>query len=708
MLKGMPQDFYETLERITDVTGLYRDAWWLLSQFEDPVWKLLFPDGHGGNTYIDWAVRFGSGLLTDSKYADTLKIFKTYLIVLTHPVTVGGKPIGDAAARNTVRKGCRIIDYFLLNQGELKLATYGFGVLTENDIANLLYRFERGPDDSEAIYDWTSRLSGWLNQRLHELEPLAGKLVARHVAFREHAIPAEDWTLKVESDRLALWKAVLWIEGCYKHGDESGFRFVPHTVSISSKIYPETLVGGGRKPRFEELCLYPIDDYEREYGGINVRTGEGEGPSAKYLRTGCRTVQAMLNLELAGFSLPNDAFQIAQDYKPVAPERMASVGRFRNPPFWQVLDGIKQATAFCAEHGDDLLDSYFNILVAARDENRTCYALLLRHDIRDFLTPGAVAMGVKHWCLRMRSGGAYAGKNYKRARDMNAWERERFFAEFRHGRGLLQNIRVFYGAMSHVMGPMTARRQSELLRLRLKTCLDESRQSILFENAKSGALGVREKETRPIPPVVAVHITQVERFHDKLVEARLLDANGNLFALPAARGMCIPTSRSFNGCLDAFCDFFETPLDDKGLRHYLREHQFRRFFIIAFFFSARTRNLDTLRWFVAHVDAEHLWYYLTNNVAGDMYREVAAYFLTEELRLPEEARVVEIHEAAYEHLASHLGMQFGTRKFSLIDYDTLEAYLESELDSGVMVEPEFFPFVADFPYKIVVKLRRAA
>jgi hypothetical protein len=704
MIKGMPDGFLETLERITNVSGLYREAWWLISRFEEPVWEIRF---EGTSFFINWNVRFGEGFLTDARYSDIRNTFKTYLIVQTHPVTVGGRPIGDRAARPAVRQACRIVDYFLLNQKELQLPKYGLLSVTENDVSILLYRFERDPSDSEAVYDWTARLSTRLDDRLCHLESDAKRLVEKHEALSDFATPREDWTLSADQGRVALWRAVLWIDGFYKHPKSAAFRYVVSSSKLSEELYAETLLGRGRKPSIPELNLYPTDAYKREYPGVEVRTGEGEGPGPSYLRVRCRAVGAMVHVASAGFEVPLDAFENAKNYKPVEPERMAKAGRFRNPPFWQVMDGIKDGVRFCADHGSDLLDSYYNILVAAKEEKASYYVLLRRHDIREFLTPGAKALGIEHWCLRMRSGAFYIGAGYKHARDPEHWSMEKFYDEFRKGRGLLQNLRVFYGSITHVIGPLTARRQSELTGLPVSGALDESGEFILFDNAKSGALGLREKEARPIPPVIKTQVAQVAAFHNKLVNAGVLEKTGFLFSVPGVRGLRVPSVLTFNECLDAFCDFFETPLDEGGRRHYLREHQFRRFFIIAFFFSARTRNLDTLRWFIAHTDAQHLWHYLTNLVSGDLYREVAAYFLADELRLPEEERVVEIHETAHERLTSHLESQFGTKKFSLVDAETLELYLQSQIDSGLVVEPEFFPFAVDFPYKIVVKLKGA-
>jgi len=703
MLKGMPENLFDVLERMSlDNDSLFQEATWLISDFDDEVWLMDFD---GVRRTIEWRVRFGAGMLTDAQYTTIRNLFKSFLIVQTAVTKNNRRVCSDATAKHLVACACRIVDYFLLRQDELKIVRYGLRLVGKNDIATLLHRFENGPTDVEAVYDWKATLARWLDARLDVHRAHAELLVAKHSVFTEISVPQEDWILAVEPRKMSLWRAVLWLEGCYNRAKNQNYRFIPSTRKLAATIYAETIAGKTHKPIFEELCLYPIDKYVRECPGVDVRTGTGDGPTPAYLARRRNALDSLILLEAAGFDVPIDALDGAREYKPVSPERMATPGRYRNPPFWQVMDGMRDGLAFCEERGEALLNSYINILAAAKGEEVTPYVLLLGHDIREFLTRGAADMGVTQWCLRTHAGSLSLGRRYIRAREGERWSKEKFYGEFRRGRGLLQNIQVLYGSFTHLVGPLTARRQMELLRLPIKGCLDTSRTFIHFGNRKSGAAGLLEKEVRPIPPAVEIPISIIEAFHCRLVKEGLSQKAGLLFDLPGWQGMRIPTVPSFNSCLDAFCDYFQTPLTIDGRRHYLREHQFRRFFIISFFFSARIGDLDTLRWFVAHVDAEHLWHYLTNNVSGDLYREAAAYFLTDELLLPEESRVIEMHENVHDHLAALVQERFGTRKFSLVDADALEGYLESKIGSDIEVEPEFFSFAVGFPYKIVCRLK---
>ncbi|CAD6542897.1 hypothetical protein [Paraburkholderia metrosideri] len=705
MLRGMPKNLFGYLQEMSLVSELlYRQATWLVSDFDEGVWLLNFG---GVRRTIDWRVRFGDGLLTDARHTGTRNLFKSFLVVQTDATLCGGREPVASRANISVAQASRVVDYFLLNQDELKIARNGLSLISKNDVATLMHRYEIGPTDVDAIYDWKSSLSRWLDARLEEVRSRAEQLVDSDKRFAHIAVPNEEWVLKADERKMVLWRAVLWLDGYYNPaGKTMNYKFTPSTTKLSATIYPGTIAGKGPKPVFEELCLNPVDKYVREFPGVNVRTGEGEGPTQSYLSSRGRAVSSFTHLSAAGFDVSVEAFETAREYKPVSPERVAMPGRFRNPPFWQVMDGLKNGIGFCSKHGDEFLTSYGNVLAAAKSEGVTPYGLLLAHDFREFLTPGAIKFGVTQWCLRTHAGTVSVGNRYLQARaGKQRWSREKFYSEFRKGRGLLQNIYVFYGSVVHIVGPMTARRQDELTGLPVEGCLDESRSFIHFTNGKSGAAGLREKEVRPIPPAVEAAFSIIQEFRQRLLNDGITDELGRLFDIPGFGGMRTATASGFNDCIDAFCDFFETPLSDDGARFYLREHQFRRFFIIAFFFSARQGDLGTLRWFVAHADAQHLWNYLTNNVSGDLYREAAAYFLTDELLLPAESRVIEMHESAQDLLSSMVEERFGTRKFSLVDADALEAYLESLIGSEIEVEPEFFPFAANFPYKIICKLK---
>ncbi|MBF4395652.1 integrase, partial [Vibrio anguillarum] len=77
---------------------------------------------------------------------------------------------------------------------------------------------------------------------------------------------------------------------------------------------------------------------------------------------------------------------------------------------------------------------------------------------------------------------------------------------------------------------------------------------------------------------------------------------------------------TYNAHLDALCDYLETDLVqyDNGeyRRNYVRQHQLRRFFAMAFFWSKGYDGMDALRWMLGHSDMEHLYHYISESETG--------------------------------------------------------------------------------------------
>ncbi|OJY97859.1 MAG: hypothetical protein BGP25_00005 [Lysobacterales bacterium 63-13] len=100
-----------------------------------------------------------------------------------------------------------------------------------------------------------------------------------------------------------------------------------------------------------------------------------------------------------------------------------------------------------------------------------------------------------------------------------------------------------------------------------------------------------------------------------------------------------------------------------------------------FFWGGGFGGLDTLRWFLGHTDAEHLWHYITEFTPGATLRSVSA-----------EWTVYAVKHATVEAelLGAELAEHFGTTDFSIIEEVTLQSYVEDLIESGrLIVEPQF-------------------
>ena len=99
--------------------------------------------------------------------------------------------------------------------------------------------------------------------------------------------------------------------------------------------------------------------------------------------------------------------------------------------------------------------------------------------------------------------------------------------------------------------------------------LNASEDQLLFRNRKSGVLGYRELEERPIPPIVVRLIKMLDSLQNGLIRIGALQSKTALFAPPTACGnapLCEIVSEAFDDSVDIFCDYFELPLNMKGER----------------------------------------------------------------------------------------------------------------------------------------------
>jgi hypothetical protein len=221
---------------------------------------------------------------------------------------------------------------------------------------------------------------------------------------------------------------------------------------------------------------------------------------------------------------------------------------------------------------------------------------------------------------------------------------------------------------------------------------------LVFFNRKSGVLGMREKEARPIPEIAVKMILQLEKLQEGFKKHGVLKENTRLFAFPSCNGdrFIELGHQRFNDSMDFFCDYFETPLDSEGRRYYIRQHQLRRFFAMLFFWGSAFGGMDTLRWFLGHTDISHLYHYITESTPGDVLRSVKANFAGQVLKhQPAEAR----------ELASLVQHHFGTDNFSVLDSDELDEYVEELMIEGrVEIEPSFLETNKGNSYRILIKV----
>ena len=368
-----------------------------------------------------------------------------------------------------------------------------------------------------------------------------------------------------------------------------------------------------------------------------------------------------------------------------APSR--TLGHFRSLPPEIVFLALRRAIELVLEVGDALVDSYIAVARAAHLAGMTIRALDNKSGITHLLEPAAKAWGVECWSPTLRTG-AYAKRK-------NGSEKT-YHELVRSNIGLYEALRVLYGACQVVIGTVSARRDGELLDLVVGSVLDSSERFLLVDLRKSGWLGIREEAALPLPPIAVRCVKLLERLHRGLLQVKVLDASANLLAFPKKNGApglvrCLVT----NTCesLDYFCDWAELPLDESAKRYYLRQHQLRRFFAMLFFWGHGFGGLDTLRDFLGHSNAKHVYAYITETLPGAVLSSVKAQFVAHQI----------IHSEVDAPLSALLKEAFGTSDFHLVATEDLEAYLSNLIVHGQLsVEPVFID--QGKSYKVLVKV----
>lgn len=665
----------------------YRTAHWLACAFDDPVWKV-----RSYCTFdIDWRVRVGNEgkLLTAPYFAALLETFRSWLIVQTHVDLTGGRVHSPRTEHTRLKDVLAWQDYLLLNADHLGLPSGGLLQISDNNILAALATVTSSPSVHTSIYQWPERLARYLRSTPLDEDEISA--VIREAPFIARDIPPiEDRLTDLDDDEILNARAWLWINGLYKGAPAySGFRFSPKTIELDAAIYSDIL-RRGRRPIPVELCLVPGHRVNREYPSARIYSSQDARVSCSVLERYRFALHSLGALKSQKLPVPDMKVTDAKNVHALL--SLKRNGRFRTLPYDIVFFALRRAIEFALEFGEDIVNSFLRVAKVAKNSNTKVLKYCESHDISIALTPKLAEMGVRAWTIEP----SYAGSGLWDDAPKTLSSPE-FYRQLRNNVGLFELLRVLIGAIATAVGALMARRQCELGDLVAGSCLDKTRTYLVFGNAKSGVMGLREQINRPIPPVAAELIGILEKLQFGLIEAGLLDAPTALFAHPSYLGE--PTlvalyNMQYNESLDYFCDYIQVPLNQLGQRYYIRQHQLRRFFAILFFWGGGLEHLDTLRWFLGHTDSAHLYRYITEQIPGALLRGVQAQWASESLKKG---------WSETQALAEFLQQRYGTSNFTLLDSDALTVYIEDLIDEGlVRVEPEFLD--DGRTYRILVKI----
>ena len=690
----LPTELDFLKEHMEEAAIFYQRADWLLSPFSRNIWKYDFGFKKGYKC-LNWNVKLSDGSqLTDPKNSDLLHGLKYWLIASTTP-SVGGMATSIKVQYAAFNRTLHLIDFLLINENFYKLSTYGMAGISADDLKEILRRLATSSLISESLFDWPNEVITFLRDLRKNTNTLS-------IASSIETVPGlgiinisddeEAQKFGIEPQELLELRATLHINKLTAHNRRLGYT--PNSAKLSKAIYGNTLkLGTTNKPAISMLSYsHSKGAYDREFPSVNVTTGTGESLSPVAFIEYVKSIYSLGILHEVNIPAPpiNDIIEI-RGFTPALKE----MGRYRTLPSQLVFDAVKDGIEFHLNHGRDVLDGFLRIALAAKkSECDTCD--LDPATFEASIGPRLKAFGVKDLgMLRSdRSMSSYIG-------DLNSCK-EAYFSSFRANQSLIPLVYVYFGAVQVVVGALTARRIGELNDLEVGISLDKSGNWIVFLNRKStrGLRGHRSREARPIEPIAAEMLQELNRFHAILNRIGFGEKVNFVFSSPSLHDNTYRTSAStfsYNKHLDFFCDYFQTARDQNGCRYYIRQHQLRRFFALLFFYSNSFGSLETLQWMLGHNDLRHAWHYITESMSGEVLRGAKSQFIAESLH--------HSNGQSFKDLAQLIEKRYQTSDFSLLDTDELEDYLSDLLDEGeIEIEPEFFTDPDGEKFKVIVKI----
>lgn len=683
-ITGLHTDLLFLNDFLGDRRVEYRAAPWRSCAFEDDIWpNELVPA-------IDFRVKLDDGrLLTDVAHEELLEIFKTWICIQSHFDTTGGKLLDKCTLRRRICHTITMIDYILLNAARFSLAAHGLQNVTQNDLVGLLLNLSQSSSVANSIYLWPTRLASYLKAKISTLdEPTVGKLLGENPILIQDIPTSSERMLDLSEREIVLSRAWLWREGYYYDSPSGNFRYCPSTTKLSKIIFANTLGGMHKKVIPPELFLGAIARYYREYPAVPVKSAAEGRMSTKVFPYYVAALRRLGLLSHVSLPVPVSALSGIDELSISRLVDLKDLKRYRNLPQELVLGALRNSIEFSLKYGEDLIASFLNFAREAKRAQLDRRAFGRLTDMRSFLTPGLIKLGITNWSVH---------DVQTECSPPLQWEDQHpNFHLIRSNVGLWELLRVLYGAVQVCVGILMARRQAELSELIAHKCIDTSKTRMIFRNRKSGLAGMRKKEARPIPAIAVQMIDQLESLQTGLISLGELKESTSLFAFPSlnSTGLVALNAGQYNETIDYFCDYFETSVNSVGQRYYIRQHQLRRFIAMLFFWGRSFGGLDTLRWYLGHTDVEHLYHYITESTPGDVLRSIKSTYAADQLRA---------HANDTQLLADLLESHFGTRDFSVLDFDELSEYIEELMDEGrVKIEPEFLKGGDGSEYRVLI------
>ncbi|EKO4254478.1 integrase [Vibrio sp. 1069] len=642
---SVANDDYRALDIITNIhTGIYgyddRQPEWLESSFPENKWVLTFGKTpktiHWDTVYLDDGKK-----LTDKKHQKLLNSFKYWITVADNPLENGGKIFSPRTAYQKVTKVIALINAILLHAKELKLAKYHLLNVNDDFWLNILTKYaEHG--NFQGVYEIEKHTKVLLNNASQSISDTDAQAFKEKFPYVTQDIAEdESFLFLAEREKACAW---LFEQGYYHNGEM--IKYTGSSAALGKLLFDGKML-------YHDISL---PSYPELHIKAARRNSEYRAVENKDTSTG--TIQTTISAYIEAIRLIHTNLEREDAANPsILSERVSSghisqlvslkkAGRTRTLPPAFVFNLIRQCYEFVKEHlpteegSTTLLDETLSLLSTARSKSTAKHSNTFRPqqsalDWNEVLHRDMSSTERGYWfqteainCLSSE----YLKKGVKQVRAF-AHSVDNRFERIRANESLFDLFSVLQGAIQVLVGAIMARRQDELIKLKSHGNLSpnvspfseagaKTEYSLIFGVKKTGSKGINATIERPIPLSIARFIWQLEQFNIKASELEL--CKGKLSLLNSLNSNYSQLSQvahtTYNAHLDSVCDYLETDLveyeNGEYRRNYVRQHQLRRFFAMAFFWSKGFDGMDALRWMLGHSDMEHLYHYISESETG--------------------------------------------------------------------------------------------
>lgn len=672
---------------------------WLISKdIWASQWTCRFDKAHTFD--VNWDINLGNCCNLKDKNLISSHL-RAWICAQTHPRVTKLPDLEPRVAYNAVNEVIRLADYFLIHHDPDELIKHGLSALSEGDLTQLITALASSSRTMYSIYQWPECLKHYLEWLINdgisgvEFENFKKKypdIMFVSTAPEDRLLPGATDEFVVEA-RMALLRANQYGPRASSHNP----LFIPNYTEIVSIVYGKTLRGKWISVlRAPELSWGEDVQFVREMKSVFVReNGDYGRMSRKALLKYCQRVRSLsfVNDDATGKPLLSPSIASTLDIKRITSiVRMARGGRFKSVPSALVFDSIQAGITFFIEHADHLMESYIALASAIKSSGLKPSIFLRNRNINDFISGGSVRAGIQTFAISRHY------KSHEIKNEYRAYLKARaYFADLRANRGLVDSMRVLYGAVLVTLAALSARRRSEYVRLHASRYLDAGETCVRFQAAKTGFSGHRQEILVPVPDIVVEMLKKLEWFQRELIKQGVIDRLTNLFSYPLLKGGGLGQSDGIEAAIDTFLDYIEMPCDERGRRYYLRCHQLRRFFPQTFMESGLPNGREVLSEFLGHTNAEEIWTYILEVCPGDAIEQSAAQTATKQLRED---------NTAFEDLADLVRKTFGVYDFWAVSEEELNGYILQLQEAGdVKVAFEYFETSDGSAHRMLMKVK---